>query len=154
MQLPTGFYTTLTKNVKTMTTATKQTDILGSAYVAHCECGIHLWTCYWNNGIIKREHIHGDTMLSWISTTPTALFDETGEIRKTSKSVLMTKIHVQCDTRSKKTPAVVILDGRAVFWAVPCIKSYCRTTHQKRNQPCLQAKGWDATSQTSCCSKC
>ena len=45
----------------------------------------------------------------------TALFDDRGEMRKTSKSVPKTKLQVQCGTRNQPPPIVVILDTCAVL---------------------------------------
>ena len=50
---------------------------------------------------------------------PTALFDDSGEMRKTTKSVLKTKLQVMCGMRNRQLPKVVILDGCALLWTVP-----------------------------------
>jgi len=50
---------------------------------------------------------------------PTALFEDSGEMRKTSKSVLKNKLQVLCGMRNRQIPKVVILDGCALLWTVP-----------------------------------
>ncbi|XP_042233703.1 zinc finger protein Xfin-like isoform X2 [Homarus americanus] len=65
--------------------------------------------------IISRETLFSHELAPY----PTALFDEGGEMRHTSKSVLKNRLLVPGDLRAKLTPEVIILDGSALLWAVP-----------------------------------
>ncbi len=68
----------------------------------------------------SRETISIATLFSHeLAPHPTALFDDSGEMRKTSKSVLKTKLQVLCGMRNRQLPKVVILDACALLWTVP-----------------------------------
>ena len=56
----------------------------------------------------SRESISTNTLFSYeLSRYPSSLFDEKGEIRSTTKSVLKTKIKVECSQRNKPSPELL-----------------------------------------------
>ncbi|KAL8571528.1 hypothetical protein ACOMHN_056823 [Nucella lapillus] len=68
----------------------------------------------------SREPVSIETLFSHeLAPLPTALFDETGDMRTTSKAVLKNKIKIVCGVRNKPSPSVVVLDGCAILWTVP-----------------------------------
>ena len=68
----------------------------------------------------SRDTVSIETIFSYeLAPHPTALFDDSGEMRKTSKSVLNNKLQVVCGLRNRQLPKVVILDGCALLWTVP-----------------------------------
>ncbi|KAL8582263.1 hypothetical protein ACOMHN_037020 [Nucella lapillus] len=73
-------------------------------------------------GIIasSREPVSIEALFSHeLAPLPTALFDETGDMRTTSKAVLKNKIKIVCGVRNKPSPSIVVLDGCAILWTVP-----------------------------------
>ena len=68
----------------------------------------------------SRDIVSVETLFSHeLASHPTALFDNSGEMRKTSKSVLKNKLQVMCGMRNRQLPAVVILDACALLWTIP-----------------------------------
>ena len=68
----------------------------------------------------SRETVSIETLFSYeLAPHPTALFDDSGEMRKTSKSVLKTKLQVKLGMRNRQPPMVVILDACVLLWTVP-----------------------------------
>ncbi|KAL8560458.1 hypothetical protein ACOMHN_054361 [Nucella lapillus] len=68
----------------------------------------------------SREPVSIEALFSHeLAPLPTALFDETGDMRTTSKAVLKNKINIVCGVRNKPSPSVVVLDGCAILWTVP-----------------------------------
>ena len=50
---------------------------------------------------------------------PVALFDENGDMRKTSKVALKHKIQIMLGVHNQEPPSVVILDSYAILWTIP-----------------------------------
>ncbi|KAL8616218.1 hypothetical protein ACOMHN_058335 [Nucella lapillus] len=68
----------------------------------------------------SREPVSIEALFSHeLAPLPTALFDETGDMRTTSKAVMKNKIKIVCGVRNKPSPSVVVLDGCAILWTVP-----------------------------------
>ena len=68
----------------------------------------------------SREKIPTKTLFSYeLSTYPSALFDNNGLMRSNAKSVLKSKLKVECDQKNQTPAEVVILDGCAILWSVP-----------------------------------
>ena len=117
-QWPAGFHKKLTKKVKTMAAATKQTTKFGKNMRTVDTEFIYARAI----GIMasSRETVSIETLFSHeLAPHPTALFDDSGKMRKTSKSVLKTKFQVLCGMRNRQHPKVVILDACALLWTVP-----------------------------------
>ena len=115
---PLGFYRKLFKNVKTMAAVIKQSTRLGgSHYILDSEF-IYAWVI--DLMVSPRETISMETLFSSeLAPHPTALLDESGEMKNTAKSILKTKMQVQCGIRNKEAPKVVIIDGCALLWTIP-----------------------------------
>ena len=68
----------------------------------------------------SRESVSIETLFSHeLALHPTALFDEDGDMRTTSKAALKNKIQILRSVRNQQPPTVVVLDGCAVLWTVP-----------------------------------
>jgi hypothetical protein len=68
----------------------------------------------------SREPVSIETLFSHeLALLPTALFDETGDMRTTRKAVLKNKIQILCGVHNQPSPSVVVLDGCAILWTVP-----------------------------------
>ena len=106
------------KQVKTMAASTKQTTKLGdNMYIVDTE---FIYVRIIGIMASSRDTVSIETLFSHeLAPHPTALFDDSGEMRKTSKSVLKTKLQVVCGMQNRQLPKVVILDGCALLWTVP-----------------------------------
>ena len=68
----------------------------------------------------SRETVSIETLFSHeLAPVPTALFDETGDMRTTSKAVLKNKLIVSSVVRNQPSLSVLVLDGCAILWTVP-----------------------------------
>lgn len=68
----------------------------------------------------SRESVSIETLFSHeLALQSTALFDENGDMRTTSKAALKNKIQILSGVRNQEPPTVVILDGCAILWTVP-----------------------------------
>ena len=116
-QWPTGFHSNLSKTVKAMSTVTKKK--INDRALEHVDSEL---ICARVIGIMasSRETISTETLFSYeLAPFPPALFDKNGNMRSTSKSVLKTKIKVECSQRHQVPAEVVILDGCAILWTLP-----------------------------------
>ena len=115
--LPTGFYTKLKKNVKTMAAVTKQTTRLGSSrHILDVE---FIYARVIGLMASSRSTISIETLFSYeLAPYPTSLFDNCGEMRNTIKSVLKAKMQIQCSIRNMELPEVAIIDGCALLWTI------------------------------------
>ena len=77
----------------------------------------------------SRETVSIETLFSYeLAPHPTALFDDSGEMRKTSKFVLKTKLQVMCGMWNRQLPKVVI---NPVF----CFGLFLGQLHQQKYLP-------------------
>ena len=117
-QWPAGFYKTLTKKVKTIAAATRQATKLGKDM--HIVDTNFIYAHVIRIMALSREIGSIETLFSdELAPHRTALFDDSGEMRETSKSMLKTKLKVMCGMWNRQLPKVVILDGCALLWTVP-----------------------------------
>jgi len=109
-QWPAGFHKKLT-----MAASTKQVTKLGdNMHIVDTDAHVI--------GIMasSRDTVSIETLFSHeLAAHPTAFFDDSGEMRNTSKSMLKTKLQVVCGIWNKQPHKVVILDGSALLWTVP-----------------------------------
>ncbi len=100
-----------------MAAATKQTTTLGKDM--HTVDTEFIYARVIGIMASSRETVSIATLFSHeLAPHPTALFDDSGEMRKTSKSVLKTKLQVLCGMRNCQLPKVVILDACTLLWTV------------------------------------
>ena len=59
-----------------------------------------------------------DILAYELSAIPSALFDEYGNMRSSSKSILKNKLHIEVSKRSTNTYDAVIIDGCALLWNI------------------------------------
>ena len=113
---PDGFYRTIPKKVKTMTSNAKSnTDSVGDK------------SCVDLNAIYSRVigllassqevDIH-DVFSHELAPVPTSMFTENGMRIAKNKSVLKNKLQVEVSDRNIGSPDVTIIDGSALLWAV------------------------------------
>ena len=111
-QWPTGFHNKLKKKVKPMSKASTKTIADDVPQSLHTEL---IYARVIGIMASSRDTISTKTLFSYeLSPYPSALFDENGELRSTSKSVLKSKIKVESSQRNQDCPEVVILDGCAI----------------------------------------
>ena len=115
--LPGGFYTKLKRNVKTMTAAIKQTTRLGcSNYILYTE---FIYARVVGLMASPRDNIFIENLFHYeLGPHPTSFFDDCVQMRYIAKSILKTKIQLQCGIRNTERPEVTIIDGCALLWTI------------------------------------
>ena len=117
---PKGFYDTITKSVRTIASATKSSRLghAGSEAVNADHTLIYTRTI----GLLSssRDIRMNDVLEYELAPVTTALYNEAGEMRAVTKSVLKKKL---CVARSYKmfevVPSTAIIDACAMLWCVP-----------------------------------
>ena len=66
----------------------------------------------------SRELGTRDILAYELSAIPSALFDEYGNMRSSSKAILKNKLHIEMSKRSINTYDAVIIDGCALLWNI------------------------------------
>ena len=95
----------------------QSTRLGGSHYILDSE---FIYARVIGHMVSPRETISMETLFSYeFAPHQTALVDESGEMRNTAKSILKTKMQVQCGIRNKEAPKVIIIDGCALLWTIP-----------------------------------
>ena len=116
---PQGFHCKISKKVKSMSVIVKQRMKSGPGTHENVNTELIYGRVI---GIMasSRETISTKTLFSYeLARFPSSLFDSNGDMRTTSKSVLKSKIKVECSQRNLGPCDVVILDACAVLWTVP-----------------------------------
>ena len=114
---PGGFHNSLKKFVKTMAVSTKKQVRLGGKLRTVKPDFIFAQAM----GIMasSRETIPLEKLLDYeLCAIPASTFDDDGYMRKTTKSVLKTKLEVVCGARSLQAHKVIIIDGCALLWMI------------------------------------
>ena len=116
-QWPGEFHNRICKKVNTMAAATKHKEKVGAADNVNTEL---IYARVIGIMASSRETISTKTLFSYkLSTYPSALFDNNGLMRSTAKSVLKSKLKVECGQRNQTPAEVVILDECAILWSLP-----------------------------------
>lgn len=70
-------------------------------------------------GLITKRYINLKKLFNHeLAPLPTSMFNDNGEMRATSKSVLKRKLHQHQSNRNTRDPDVIIIDGCAILWSI------------------------------------
>ena len=117
MSWPSGFHNKISKNVKPMIIVTNQQMKKATHEIVNTEL---IYARVIGIMASSRDTVSTETLFSHeLAPFPSALFGADGEMRTTSKSVLKSKIKVECSLRKHDPSDVVIVDGCAVLWTIP-----------------------------------
>ena len=117
---PKGFYDTITKSVRTIASATKSSR-LGLAGSEAVNVDHTLVYARMMDLLSSSRDIRTNDVLEYeLTPVPTTLFNEAGEMRAVTKSVLKKKLCVARSCRMfEAVPSTVIIDACAMLWCIP-----------------------------------